>query len=92
MAQVYARRTSHTVHAHGMQREKEFINTLEDCVTKWGAPDRLLTDSANVENSSRVQQFLRALFIGRWFSEPYKQFQNPLERSIQQLKQRVNVI
>ena len=92
MAQVYTGRKSRTYHAYGMHSEKQFINTLEDCVNEYGAPNRLLTDNAAVEDSERVKIYLRALQIGRWKSESYKQHQNPVERDIQTLKTRVNVI
>jgi len=91
-AQIYFGTTSHVGHAYGMTREKEFINTLQDCVNEHGAPNRLLTDLAQVENSERVIQYLRVLQILRWFSEAFKQFQNPAERYIQSLKTRVNFI
>ena len=85
-AQFYCGLKSKATHAYGMKREAQFINTLEDHVTQCGAPNRLISDGANVEDSQRVRDFLRALHIGRWFSEPYKQHQNPAERLIQQVK------
>ena len=91
MAQVYIGTKSHTYHAYGMHREKQFINTFKQCVLEHGAPKRLLTDRARAEDSTQVQLFLQLMLIGRWFSEAHKQFQNPMERGIQQLKLRVNV-
>ena len=82
MAQLFVGTSSHTYHAYGMHREKQFINTLQDCVIDHGAPNRLLSDNAQVENSEKVQSYLRLMLIGRWFSEAYKQFQNPMERGI----------
>ena len=65
-----------------MKSEKQFINTLEDCFNEYGAPNRLLSDNAAVENSERVKSYLRSVQTSRWRSESYKQYQNPVERNI----------
>ena len=41
--------------------------------------DKLISDHAQVEISERVQDFLRALIIPTWQSEPHNQQQNPAE-------------
>ena len=92
MAQAYIGCTTHSYHVYPMQREKDFLHTLQDCVVEHGAPNRLLTDNAQAEKSQKVHDYLRTMLIGRWFSEAHKQFQNPMERGIQQLKMRVNII
>ena len=66
-----------------MKTTKQFINTLEDEVNEHGAPNLLISDSANYEKSSRVMDYLRSLFISNWQSEPDKQNQNLAERHIQ---------
>jgi hypothetical protein len=58
-AQIYFGTTSHAAHAYGMTREKQFLNTLQDCVNEHGAPNRLLSDLAQAENSERIMQCLR---------------------------------
>lgn len=92
MAQMYVGTTTHVRDAYGMKREREFANTLEDCVRERGAMNRLLSDRASVEISERVKNFLRFLIIGAWQSEPHMQHQNPYERSWQTVKHRVNVL
>jgi len=54
----------------------KFVNTLLDCIRDRGAMDKLISDHANYEMSSRVKDILRALMIGHWKSEPYYQHQN----------------
>ena len=65
-----------------MHSISEFVNTLEDHIRARGAMDRLLTDSAAVEISQKVENFLRAYAITSWQSEAYHQHQNPAERRI----------
>ena len=38
-AQIYAGHKSRARHAYSMKSEKQFINTLEDCVDECGTPD-----------------------------------------------------
>jgi len=59
-----------------MVSAKEFVNTLLDCVRDRGAMDKLTSDHANYEMSSRVKDMLRALMIGHWKSKPCYQHQN----------------
>jgi hypothetical protein len=77
---------------YGVKTDKEFVNTLEDTIRERGAPNRLISDRAQVEISRRVLGILRALFIGSWQSEPHQQQQNPVERRIQTLKSTTNRI
>lgn len=69
-----------------MHQEKEFLHTLQDCVSEYGAPDHLLTDNTQAETSDKVHAYLWLMIIGQWFSEAFKQFQNPMEWGIQHLK------
>ena len=55
-----------------------------------GAPRQLLVDSANVECSEKVLDFLRQLIIQLWQSEPYHQYQNASERRWQTVKRVTN--
>ncbi|MEL7196406.1 MAG: reverse transcriptase domain-containing protein, partial [Bacteroidota bacterium] len=77
---------------YGIKSDKEFVNTLEDNIRDRGAPDKLISDRAQVEISKRVLSILRSLFIGSWQSEPHQQQQNPAERRIQTLKTTTNRI
>jgi len=49
----------------------QFINTLEDLIWKWGAPSKLISDSAQVKNSNQVKEVLHAYCIDDWQSEPH---------------------
>ena len=53
MAQLFIGRKSLIIDVYGMSTEKQFVNTLEDVIRKWGAMDKLITDSAAVEVSKR---------------------------------------
>ena len=57
--------------AYGLKTDKEFVNTLEDNIRERGAMDKLISDCAKAEMSSRVKYILCALIIGAWYSEPY---------------------
>ena len=69
-----------------MKTDKQFVNTLEDVIRRRGAPTKLVSDSAQVEISKKVQDILRSLCIDDWQSEPHQQQQNPAERRYQTVK------
>ena len=71
---------------YGVKTDKQFVNTLEDNIRERGAPNKLISDRAQVEISNKVLDILRILFIGAWQSEPHQQQQNPAERRIQTIK------
>jgi len=75
-AQMFVGRSSLLADACGMVSTNEFVNTLLDCIRDRGAMDKLISDHANYEMSSRVKDMLRALMIGHWKSEPCYQHQN----------------
>jgi len=75
-AQIFVGRNSLVTDVYGMKTMKQFVNTLEDNVRKRGAMDKLISDRAQVEISGRVHDFLRALCIDDWQSEPHHQWQN----------------
>ena len=77
---------------YGIKRDKQFVNTLEDNIRQRGAPNKLISDRAQVEISNKVLQILRALCIGDWQSEPHQQQQNPAERRYQTIKNTANRI
>ena len=80
MAQIFVGRKSLVIDIYGMSTEKEFVNTLEDVIRKRGAMDKLITDSACIKTSARVQEILRSLCIDDWQSEPNYQHQNFAEQ------------
>ena len=91
-AQFYIGRESFIADAFGIKSEKQFVNTLEDIIQKRGAMDLLISDSAKVEISIRVQDVLRAYFIKDWQSEPNFQHQNFVERGYRDIKANVIVV
>ena len=58
-AQLFVGRDSLVVNVYGMKTKKQFVNTLQDNVRSRGALTRLLSDSAMVETSTRVKDYLR---------------------------------
>ena len=54
--------------------------------------DKLISDSAAVEISTRVLDVLRHLTIDSWQSEPYFQHQNFAERRWRDIKRLVNYV
>ena len=78
--------------AYPMKSSKQFVNTLEDNIRERGAMNRLISDSARDEMSSKVKDILRTLIIGSWQSEAYHQHQNPSEHRFQTVKSQTNRI
>jgi Reverse transcriptase (RNA-dependent DNA polymerase) len=77
---------------YGIKTDKQFINTLEDNIIQRGAPNKLVSDRAQVNISNKVLDILRTYCIKSWQSEPYQQHQNPAERRFQTLKSAANRI
>ena len=77
---------------HGIKSDAQFVDAFEDEIRERGAMDKLITDGAQYEKSSRVKDILRALFIGAWQSKPYHEHQNPVERRYQTVKGLVNLV
>ena len=75
---------------YGIKTDRQFVNTLEDNIRERGAPNKLISDRAQVEISKKVQDILRTLFISSWQSEPHQQQQNPAERRYQTIKNAAN--
>jgi hypothetical protein len=80
------------VDIHPMLTSKQFVNALEGNVRTRGAPDKLVSDRAQVEISGRALEFLRVYAISSWQSEPHQHHQNYADRKIQQLKQMATTI
>ena len=77
---------------YGMETEKQFVNTLEDCICYRGEPNGLISDHDRSQLSSKVNDLLRSLCIKQWSSEPYQQHQNPSERHYQTIKTFTNTV
>ena len=77
-AQVFVGRDTLVADAYRLESGKQFVNTLEDNIRRWGAMDKLQSDSAKTEISNKVMDILRAYHISNWHSEPYHQTQTLL--------------
>ena len=84
--------TTQVTDVYGIKTDKQFVNTLEDNIIQRGAPNKLLSDRAQVIISNKVLDILRTLCIGNWQSEPHQQQQNPAERRYQTVKTSTNRI
>ena len=82
VAQIFVGTTSLVTDVYGMKTPKQFVNTLQDVIRTRGVPTKLISDSAQVEISNKVQDILRYLFIEDWQSEAYHQHQNPAEKAL----------
>jgi len=65
-AQVFVGRDTLVADVYGMKSDKQFVDTLEDNIHKRGAMDKLISDSAQVEISNKVKDFLHAYCIDDW--------------------------
>lgn len=70
--------------------DKQFAYRLMDEIRKYGAMDKLISDNAKAQVSSRVKDILRTFYIKDWHSEPYKGNQNFAERGWKDTKTKVN--
>jgi hypothetical protein len=75
---------------YGIKTDKQFVNTLEDNIIQRGAPNKLVSDCAQVIISNKIVDILRC--ISSWQSEPHQQQQNPAERRYQTIKYTTNRI
>ena len=91
-AQVFVGRDTLVADAYPLKSGKQFVNTLEDNIRRWGAGGKLLSDSAKTEISHKVMDILRAYHISNWHSEPYHQNQNPAEWRYRTIKSWTNTV
>ena len=75
-----------------MKSGNQFVNTLEDNIRRWGAMDKLLSDSVKTEISNKVMDILRVYHISNWHSEPNHQNQNPAEWRYKTIKSWANTV
>ena len=91
-AQVFVGRDTLVADAYPMKSGKQFVNTPEDNIRRWGAMDKLLSDSSKTEISNKVMDIRRAYHISHWHSEPYHQNQNPAEWRYSTIKSWTNTV
>jgi hypothetical protein len=75
---------------YGIKTDKKFINTLEDNIIQRGAPNKLISDRAQVIVSNKVLDILRTYCIKSWQNEPHPQDQSHAERRFQTIKMTTN--
>ena len=90
--QVFVGTVSHYIHGYECRSDKEFARILEDDIRFHGAPNRIVSDLAKAEISKKVEEVLRKYMIDSHQSEAYQQQQNPVERSIQDIKRYANYV
>ena len=91
-AQIFVGTKSLITDVYGIKSPASFPGVLTDHIIERGAPTKLVSDSARVEISKKVQEILRTYAIGSWQSEPYHQHQNPAERRYQDVKRMCNTV
>ena len=91
-AQFYVGTQTQVCNAYGCKTDGEFLRTLQENVRRRGAPTKLVSDRAQSEISKKALQYLRALVIDSWQSEPKRQNQNPSERRFQTVKRMTNTL
>ena len=89
-AQVFAGTKTLVSDVYGMKSDKQFINSLQDDIRKCGAMDKLISDRAKAETSTRVNDVLRALLIDDWQSKSCMQHQSKSKNRHQTIKRNTN--
>jgi hypothetical protein len=89
-AMIFVGKDSQVTDVYGIKSEKQFVNTLEDTIFQRGAPHKLISGSAQVIISNKVQDILQTLRIKIWKSDPYQQHQNAAEQRYQKIKRATN--
>ena len=68
-AQLFVGTKTLLTDVYGMKYDKQFVNILEDNVRQREDMDKLTSDVAQSEISTRVKDILRALFVDDWQSK-----------------------
>ena len=91
-SQLFVGRDTVMADAYPMKSRKLFVNTLEDNITRRGAMDKLLSDSAKTEICNKVMDILSAYHILNWHSEHLHQNQYPAEWRYRTIKSWSNTV
>ena len=89
---MFVGRDSLVADGYPVKSEKQIVDTLEDNIQRWGAMDKLLSDSAKPEIYNKMIDFLRAYHSLNCHSEPYHQNQNPAEWRCRTIKSWTNTV
>jgi hypothetical protein len=74
-AQLFVGTKSMVSDVYPLQTEKHFVNMRQENIRKRGAMEKLITDRAQSEISTKVKDILRHYIISDWQSEPHYQHQ-----------------
>jgi ribose 5-phosphate isomerase RpiB len=79
-AVIFVGTSTKVTDVHGIKKDNQFANTLEDNIIQRGAPNRLLSDRGQAIISNKVEDILCAFCINSGQSEPRQHHQNPDEQ------------
>jgi hypothetical protein len=90
-AQFYVGTQTQVCDTYECKTDGKFLCTLQENVRRRGTPTKLISDCAQ-SKISKALQYLRALVIDSWQSEPHRQNQNLSERRFQTVKGMTNTL
>ena len=70
-AVIFVGTSTKVTDVHGIKKDNQFANTLEDNIIQRGAPNRLLSDRGQAIISNKVEDILHTFCIDSWQSEPH---------------------
>ena len=77
--EIFVGRDAVVADAYPMKSRKQFANTLEVNIRRWGVTDKLLGDLTETEISNKVMHIPKAYHISNWHSDLYHWNQNPAD-------------
>ena len=91
-AQLFVGKATKLTMVEPMRTEGDTSRAIERFIQMYGAPNTLISDNSRAQNSKVVDAIMLLYKIGRQFTEPGMQQQNPAEREIQVEQQTVDGI
>jgi hypothetical protein len=79
-AVIFIGTSTKVMDVHGIKKDNQFANTLEDNIIQRGAPNRFLSDRGQAIISNKVEDIPRTFCIDSWQTEPHQHHQNPAEQ------------
>ena len=92
VGQLYGGLVSRFMKFYPMRSKADVAKTYADFLRKIGAPLALHTDCAKENDCEDMRNLHRLYGTNHFFSEPYYQHQNPIERMIQDVKRLMDTI
>ena len=90
MMQLFVGLKSKHLAGYPMKSEKQVAEAMEDHIRKVGAPIGIKSDMAKSEMHGRAKDIMRMYEIDDCHSEPYNEWQNDVERYVQNVKRTMN--